>query len=293
MYRISFVQHKSMNFWRDDMDELHFPPSVIAGALLEGFLAVLLPIVLLIIWRIKTKAKLVPFWVGCLVFPVFALMIEGGCVLVITLIDRKTLGLLSEPLPLYIFSAAMAGIFEETGRLVGMKTLMRKYKDKRDAVTYGIGHGGIESILLIGGTAALTLFIAFFTNTGMLELFTANYTEELKETFLTNVRTMTENPFSTYMLGFFERISAIILHVSLSVLVFAGVRIKGKLWLYPLAIFLHFAADCTVILPKVLDTPLWLFELIFFVISVALAVVTAIYYRSLPQVLGDEPAPVA
>lgn len=275
------------------MDNLHFPTEVILGALSEGILAVLFPIVLLIIWKLKTKAKLVPFWVGLLVFPVFALLLEGGCAFVITLIDKKTLGLLSEPLPLYIFSAAMAGIFEETGRLVGMKTLMRKYKDKRDAVTYGIGHGGIESILLIGGAAALTLFIALFTNAGMLELFTANYNDELKETFLTSVRTMTENHFSTYMLGFFERISAVILHVSLSVIVFTGVRIKGKLWHFPLAIFLHFAADCTVIFPHVLGTPLWLFELIFFVISVALAVVTAIYYRSLPQVLGDEPAPVA
>ena len=275
------------------MDNLHFPKEVILGALSEGILAVLFPIVLLIIWKLKTKAKLVPFWVGLLVFPVFALLLEGGCAFVITLIDKKTLGLLSEPLPLYIFSAAMAGIFEETGRLVGMKTLMRKYKDKRDAVTYGIGHGGIESILLIGGAAALTLFIALFTNAGMLELFTANYNDELKETFLTSVRTMTENHFSTYMLGFFERISAVILHVSLSVIVFTGVRIKGKLWHFPLAIFLHFAADCTVIFPHVLGTPLWLFELIFFVISVALAVVTAIYYRSLPQVLGDEPAPVA
>ena len=275
------------------MDNLHFPKEVILGALSEGILAVLFPIVLLIIWKLKTKAKLVPFWVGLLVFPVFALLLEGGCAFVITLIDKKTLGLLSEPLPLYIFSAAMAGIFEETGRLVGMKTLMRKYKDKRDAVTYGIGHGGIESILLIGGAAALTLFIALFTNAGMLELFTANYNDELKETFLTSVRTRTENHFSTYMLGFFERISAVILHVSLSVIVFTGVRIKGKLWHFPLAIFLHFAADCTVIFPHVLGTPLWLFELIFFVISVALAVVTAIYYRSLPQVLGDEPAPVA
>ena len=275
------------------MDNLHFPKEVILGALSEGILAVLFPIVLLIIWKLKTKAKLVPFWVGLLVFPVFALLLEGGCAFVITLIDKKTLGLLSEPLPLYIFSAAMAGIFEETGRLVGMKTLMRKYKDKCDAVTYGIGHGGIESILLIGGAAALTLFIALFTNAGMLELFTANYNDELKETFLTSVRTMTENHFSTYMLGFFERISAVILHVSLSVIVFTGVRIKGKLWHFPLAIFLHFAADCTVIFPHVLGTPLWLFELIFFVISVALAVVTAIYYRSLPQVLGDEPAPVA
>ena len=272
------------------MDNLHFSAPTIIGAVLECFLAVLLPVVLIIVWKVKTKARLVPFWVGCAVFPVFALILEGGAAMVITLIDKKTFGLLGKPLPLYLFSAAMAGIFEETGRLVGMITLMRKYKDRRDAVTYGIGHGGIESVLLIGGSAALTGFVALITNTGMLEIFTSQYSAELKRTFLESVRTMTENGFGVYMLGFFERISAIILHVSLSVLVFSAVRQKGRLWLYPLAVFLHFAADCTVILPHVLGTPLLLFEAVFFAISVLLAVQTFIYYRSLPQVLGEEQA---
>lgn len=270
------------------MDDLHFSISTILGALTEGVLAVLLPIILIIVWKVKAKAKLVPFWVGYLVFPVFALILEVAVTLLITFIDKKTLNLLSNQLVLYIFSAAMAGIFEETGRLVGMKTLMRKYKDRRDGVTYGIGHGGIESILLVGGAAATTLMMAFFTNYGMLDIFTSTYSEELKTAFLDNIRTMTESGFGTYILGFCERISAIMLHISLSVIMFAGVRQKGKMWLYPLAIFIHFAADCTVILPNVLGVPIWLFEIIFFFVSLVLAVMTARFYKSLPQVLGDE-----
>ncbi|MDO4862956.1 MAG: YhfC family glutamic-type intramembrane protease [Ruminococcus sp.] len=271
------------------MENLRFSASAILGALTEGCLAVLLPIVVLVVWMVRTKAKLVPFWVGCLVFPVFALLIEGGVAFVITFIDNKTLGILGKPLPLYLFSAAMAGIFEETGRVVGMKTLMRKYRDRRDGVTYGIGHGGIESVLLVGGGAAFTLLLALLTNTGMLDTVTAQYSDELKDAFMTNLRTMTENGFDTYMLGFFERISAIMLHVALSIIVFAGVRQKGKLWLYPLAIFIHFAADCTVIFPHVLGMPLWLFEVVFFAVAVGVLAGAVVFYRSLPQVLGEEP----
>ena len=270
------------------MENLHFSAESILGACAQGLIGVLLPIVLIVAWKLKTKAKLVPFWVGCLVFPVFAFIIEGGVALVIALIDKKLLGILSNPLPLYLFSAAMAGIFEETGRLFGMKALMRKYKDKRDGVTYGIGHGGIESVLIVGGASILTLFMALLANTGILEQAIAQYDDDMKEVLLTNLKTMTEGGFVDYLLAGFERVSAIILHVSLSVIVFTGVRIKGRLWHYPLAIFLHFAADCTVILPHVLGMPLWLFEIVFFTASVALAIPTLIYYRRLPQVLGEE-----
>ena len=194
------------------MENIHFSTASIIGAIIEGFLAVLLPIVLIIVWKIKTKSRLLPFWTGCLVFPLFALIIEGSFSFIIALVDSKALNLLSKPLILYLFSAAMAGIFEETGRLVGMKTLMRKYKDRRDSVTYGIGHGGIESIIFVGGAASVTLIIALITNAGMLHLFTDNYNDALKEKFLTSVNKMTENGFSVYMWGFFERISAIIIH---------------------------------------------------------------------------------
>lgn len=38
----------------------------------------------------------------------------------------------------------MAGIFEECGRYVVIKFLMKKNKNRENMVMYGIGHGGIE-----------------------------------------------------------------------------------------------------------------------------------------------------
>lgn len=275
------------------MDNLHFSTSSILGALTEGILAVIFPIILIVVWKIKTKAKLVPFWVGCLVFPVF-IILESIVSVVVSLIDSISINILPNKVVMYLFASLMAGLFEETGRLVGFKTLMRKYRDKRDGITYGIGHGGIESILLVGGSACATLLLAIMVNTGLMTSIFEVYDEDMKELVAGNIRTAAENTFPTYILGFCERISAVILHISLSVIMFTGLRIKGKLWHYPLAIFLHFAADCTVILVHVCDMPIWLFEIIFFAVSAMIGVCTTMYYKKLPQELAaEDTAPIS
>ena len=38
--------------------------------------AFLLPIVLIVVWKIKTGAKMAPFWCGMIVFFVFAMLLE-------------------------------------------------------------------------------------------------------------------------------------------------------------------------------------------------------------------------
>lgn len=50
------------------------------------------------------------------------------------------------------------GVFEEMGRLVAFKTVLRKRKNKETAISHGIGHGGFEVMLLLG----LTFFGAYF-----------------------------------------------------------------------------------------------------------------------------------
>ena len=44
--------------------------------LLAALFSVLLPVVLLIVWKKMTRAKLLPFFIGMLVFLVFAVVLE-------------------------------------------------------------------------------------------------------------------------------------------------------------------------------------------------------------------------
>ena len=48
-----------------------------------------------------------------------------------------------------------AGVFEETGRLLAMKFCMKKDLDKKNAIMYGIGHGGIRFLRLQRGGGLL------------------------------------------------------------------------------------------------------------------------------------------
>ena len=75
----------------------------------------------------------------------------------------------------------------------------------------------------------------------------------------------------SYLFGLWERFSALILHVSLSILVWAAVRKGGKwLWLFPAAILLHALVDgVTVILSKSAGTAT--VELILTAMAVAVA----------------------
>ena len=74
-----------------------------------------------------------------------------------------------------------------------------------------------------------------------------------------------------YLYGLWERFSAIILQVSLSILVWAAVRRGGKwLWLFPAAILLHAIVDgVAVIISKSLG--MFAVELIITVMAVAIS----------------------
>jgi uncharacterized membrane protein YhfC len=111
---------------------------------ISALIAIGLPIFLLVYWRRKTKARLLPALIGALVFVVFALVLEQllhNIVLVQPLMMTNT--------ALYVlYGGLAAGVFEETARLLGFSLVLRRYRKREDSVTFGIGHGGIEAILL-------------------------------------------------------------------------------------------------------------------------------------------------
>ena len=49
-----------------------------------------------------------------------------------------------------LYGGLMAGVFEETGRYVSFKWFLKKETRIQDGLSYGIGHGGIEAMLIVG-----------------------------------------------------------------------------------------------------------------------------------------------
>ena len=133
-------------------------------------------------------------------------------------------------------------MFEETGRLCAFKLFFKNKNDRRESVMYGIGHGGVEAVLVSGLTMISYIAISAIINLsgGMAGLTVLGIGEDTASVLMTAFTGT--NPFM-YLVSGIERIMAIAFHISMSVLVFAAVKQKGRGWYYPLAIGLHALLD--------------------------------------------------
>ena len=73
--------------------------------------------------------------------------------------------ILENPFVFALYGGLTAGIFEELGRLLPSSSY-KKYQEYKDGFAYGIGHGGIESILVGGFSAFQALIFANSINNG-------------------------------------------------------------------------------------------------------------------------------
>ena len=116
-----------------------------------------LPVLVLLVWKFKfcRGAKLFPAVVGAVTFVVFAQVLEGVPKAIFfgggTGVSQYVL---THAWAYTLIGCLLAGVFEEVGRYLAFRFLLKRYTNRRDAVTYGIGHGGIEAILVLGLTAA-------------------------------------------------------------------------------------------------------------------------------------------
>ena len=121
-----------------------FSAEVIAALAVGAALALVIPIAVAVIFKLKNRETWLPsLFIGAGTFIVFALVLEQLLHTVMIPIVRDNVILYS------VYGALAAGIFEETGRFVAYKTLMRRRYTTKTAVLMGLGHGGIEAIIAL------------------------------------------------------------------------------------------------------------------------------------------------
>lgn len=240
----------------------------ILGMLFSFFIALVLPIVLLILIRKKTKANITSFLVGCAVFVVFALVLEQ---ILHSAVFALTGPALTENLLLYaLYGGLAAALFEETGRWLGMKYLMKDSLSKPNAFMYGIGHGGIEAILLVGITYGNNLLYSILINLNLIEASLSSLDEELQQITFLQLQPLWELPSWQFYMAGAERLFALTLQIVFSVFVYhALVSGHRKFWF--LAFIAHFAVDFLVVVISGYGAPVWLVELILLIMVLLLA----------------------
>lgn len=170
-----------------------------------------------------------------------------------------------------LYGGLAAGLFEETGRLLAFRFVLRRRQDRITSLAYGIGHGGIEAFLIVGLPMVNNLILGLtYANAGTLPPEIA----PLVETLLTT-------PAGMFLWSGFERLYAVAAHMVLSVLVFASVRTNRR-WLYPAAILIHAGINCTAVVLNAY-LPFAATELLVAALTAVLGLWAARVYKSLPQ----------
>ena len=208
-----------------------------------ALVCVAIPLILLFYYKRK-GAQVSPFFVGCAVFVLFALILESlmhQLVLKVLPVGEKIMG---NTLLYALYGGLAAGIFEETGRFLAFKTVLKKkLGNDRNALMYGAGHGGIEAVLLLSATYASYVAMGVMLNLGMADKLTAGLAGDMADQMQALLAAVAAMTPTTCLLAILERCLAITIHICLSVLVWFAAKKPGKWGLYPLAILLHAALD--------------------------------------------------
>ena len=215
----------------------------------------------------KKSARWLPFLIGMVFFPLFAIGLEQVFHWIIL---RTALGgIIQGNIWLYaLYGGLAAGLFEETGRFAAFKLALQDRWEPVTAISYGLGHGGIEAFVLVGLTMIANLSLVLAYGSGKL----APETAELAETLIAT-------PAVMFFWAGFERLAAMILHVSNSVLVFACVW-EDRRALFPAAILIHAAVDFIAVACGSF-LPVAVVEILVMACSAAAAVLAAGAYRQL------------
>ncbi len=209
-----------------------------------GFLA---PLGIAIWWLVKKKENFVTYLVGVITFCLFVFVLEKPIQNALIIPDHAVSRFINARPILWAFLVGLfPGVFEETGRFVAFKTLLRKKKNKETSITYGIGHGGVEMMILFGLTYVTYISYAVMMNTGTFQTVidqVMTQAPDQVDAVYEMANQISSLTIGAFCLALIERVFAFLFHVGASILVFYGARDRRKWWLYPVAIAVHTALD--------------------------------------------------
>ncbi|HDR9054690.1 TPA: YhfC family intramembrane metalloprotease [Burkholderia vietnamiensis] len=210
-------------------------PVLLFATFCAGVTALAGPPLLALVWRHRAGVPWRAFFCGMLIFFVFQPVLRLSWQIPLF----RWLG--DDPrwhMPMLVFAALTAALFEECGRWVAFRYLLTGRRDPRTAVMYGLGHGGLEAMLLVG--------VGFVALCGGYLLARAGLVTSA------GVQTLIASQFAgmtlaSPFLAVLERVSAVAAHVGMSLMVMQTFVRGTKRWLLG-AIAVHFAIDLVVVL---------------------------------------------
>ncbi|AEI65153.1 YhfC family intramembrane metalloprotease [Corallococcus macrosporus] len=147
-----------------------------------------------------------------------------------------------------------AGLFEETARLWAFRKPLKDFRRWRDAVGFGAGHGGLESALLVGGLAVLGLVNVIVLSA--LDPSTLPLKPEQAAQVVEAKATISALDWWMPLLGAYERLGAMAVHIALSVVVLQRF-LRGEVRWYWFAVAAHASFNALTVVVGKLATAAW------------------------------------
>ncbi len=248
---------------------------------ISALIGIAIPVVLFLVFRKKRKADVAPFFIGCAVFIVFALLFESFIHNLILATDTGK-AILNNIWLYGIYGGLMAGLFEETGRYTAFKTVLRRKRgNNQNALMYGAGHGGFEAVYILSTNMISNIVMSVTLNAGMADKLTAGVTDPAAlQRINATIAALAGAAPTDFLVGSVERFSAVALHLSLSVLVWFAAKNGGRhFWLYPLALILHAFINAAAVILSRCTSNLWLLEGAIYLISACYVVIATIVWK--------------
>ena len=238
--------------------------SSIPALIITVVLIIAIPVIFFICWRRKHKEQTdIRYLIaGAVGFIVSARMLEMGVHYFCILADNPVSRFINGSTVAYVlYGIITAGVFEECGRHIVLKYIMKKNRTRENAVLYGIGHGGVEILAVLVPTVITYLVIAVLFSRGDAEnaLSSLKITEETAAAALPAVQAVAAFDYGMTAMNVVERLLAMFLHIGLTVIVYYGV-VNAKKVCLPMAIVLHMLADIFPALYQRGVLPLWAVE---------------------------------
>lgn len=180
---------------------------------------IVVPVVAALVLAFKKKGYLKPVLLGVLCFWFFQVITRIPILAVLSKTLWYNLFIATQPVLYPLFLGVTAALFEEGGRWIVMRLLMKDKNRLYDGVAFGVGHGGLEAVVLVGIGSVVTIILNDYSKTTPLNLFA----------------------------GGFERLCTMVLHIAWSVMVLRSVVSKKPLWLL-LAFVLHTVVDMAAVM---------------------------------------------
>jgi uncharacterized membrane protein YhfC len=134
----------------------------------------------------------------------------------------------------------LAGIFEETARYILFKWIRKSSDTWQNGIVIGLGHGAIEAILI--GILAIFTLAQMTAMKNIPDLSTMGISAEQIELVKNQIDSYWSQSSIVPYFGLMERMSAMSLHVGLSIFVLLSVLTNQKKWFW-LALLWHALVD--------------------------------------------------